>query len=121
MSTQRMGFGPAANENAALGARLKKAREYVGLKQDQVAEHLAIPRTGVSEIESGKRGVSAIELQKLARLYRRPVAWFTDDETDGAVPPDVVHLARTAGDLSVNDRQELQRFAEFLRAKSTAS
>ena len=117
MSTQpQMGFAGPEDEGRVLGARLKEAREYIGLKQEQVAGHLGIPRTAVSDIEKGKRNVSALELKKLARLYQRPVQHFTGDEP--AAPPDLAFLARTASSLSTSDRQELQRFAEFLQAKS---
>jgi transcriptional regulator with XRE-family HTH domain len=117
MNTQpQLGFVGPNDEGQVLGAKLKEAREYIGLKQEQVAQHLGIPRTGVSEIEKGKRNVSALELKKLAHLYQRPVQYFTgDDET---VPADVAFLARTASELSNTDRQELQRFAEFLQAKA---
>ena len=116
MSAQPLGFAGPTDEGRALGAKLKEAREYIGLKQEQVATHLGIPRTGVSEIEKGKRTVSAIELKKLVHLYQRPVQFFTGD--DPAVPADVAFLARMATALSDRDRQELQRFAEFLQAKS---
>lgn len=98
-------------------ARLKEAREYVGASQDQVGKVLNVPRSAVSEMESGKRNISAIELQKLAKLFQRPVSWFTDDVIEGA-PADVEFLARTAAELSDNDRSELQKFAEFLKSKS---
>lgn len=119
MNTQpQMGFAGPEDEAQVLGAKLKEAREYIGLKQEQVAQHLGIPRTGVSEIEKGKRNVSALELKKLAHLYQRPVQYFTGDELP--VPADVAFLARTASALSNADRRELQRFAEFLQTKSKA-
>ena len=31
-----------------LGARLREAREYLGLSQDEVAKYLSIPRTALS-------------------------------------------------------------------------
>jgi transcriptional regulator with XRE-family HTH domain len=118
MTAERVGFAVTEDEGLILGAKLREAREYVGLKQEQVAQHMELARTAVSEIENGRRGVSAIELKKLARLYQRPVAWFTGEEPGAAVPADVAFLARTASALSDNDRQELQRFAEFLRSRS---
>lgn len=112
-------FSPGDSEanKSKLIARLKEAREYVGVSQDRVAAYLGIPRSAISEIESGKRNISAIELQKLSKLYQRPVSWFTDDIVQG-VPEDVEFLARMASELSDNDRSELQRFAEFLKSKS---
>lgn len=112
----QMGFAGPEDESQILGSKLKEAREYIGFKQEQVAKHLGIPRTGVSEIEKGKRNVSALELKKLAHLYQCSVQYFTGDEP--AVPADVAFLARTASALSNTDRQELQRFAEFLQAKA---
>lgn len=116
MSGHRMGFAGPDDESQVLGAKLREAREYIGLRQDQVAAHLGIPRTAVSEIEKGKRSVSALELKKLAHLYQRSVQYFTGDEP--AVPADIAFLARTASSLSNTDRKELQRFAEFLQSKS---
>ena len=119
MNTQpQLSFAGPEDEGQILGAKLKEAREYIGLKQIQVAQHLGIPRTGVSEIESGKRNVNALELKKLAHLYQRSVQFFTGDEP--AVSADVAFLARTASVLSNTDRLELQRFAEFLQTKSKA-
>ena len=118
MTVERLAFAGGGDESRMLGAKLREAREYVGLKQEQVAQHMDLPRTAISEIENGRRGVGAIELKKFARLYQRTVAWFTGEELETAVPADVAFLARTASSLSDNDRQELQRFAEFLRSKS---
>lgn len=99
------------------GRRLKEAREYLELSQDEVARELNVPRTAISLMESGQRKVEALELQKLARLYERPVGYFTGEITLD-VPKEVQHLARTAKELSAADRKELTRFAEYLKAKS---
>ncbi len=112
-----MGFAGPENEKERLQRKLKEAREYLGMSQAKVAEFLQIQRSAVSEIESGKRAISALELRQLARLYQKPTSWFTDEVVEG-VPADVEFLARTATELSQTDRGELQKFAEFLKAKS---
>ena len=102
-----------------LGARLREAREYLGLSQDEVAKYLSIPRTALSHIESGQRRIDALELKKLAQLYKRPVVYFTgESQADAGMPEDVAHLARAAAGLSEGDRRELSRFAEYLRARA---
>jgi transcriptional regulator with XRE-family HTH domain len=102
-----------------LGTRLREAREYVGLSQDEVARYLSIPRTALSHIETGQRRVDALELKKLAQLYKRPVGYFTGEESMGeALPDEVAYLARAASGLSSRDREELKRFAEYLRARA---
>lgn len=102
------------NEQAALGARLKESREYIGLLQEDVATALGIPRTSVHALEAGKRKVTGLELRRLARLYRRPVGWLLGEEDvdlNAAEP-----LFRAAAALSESDREQVLRFAEFLAA-----
>lgn len=102
-----------------LGARLREAREYLGLSQDEVAKYLSIPRTALSHVESGQRRIDALELKKLAQLYKRPVVYFTgESQSDTGMPEDVAHLARAAAGLSEGDRRELSRFAEYLRSRA---
>lgn len=113
---------PSNNESVdrqKLGARLREAREYLGLSQDEVAKYLSIPRTALSHIESGQRRIDALELKKLAQLYKRPVVYFTgESQADAGMSEDVAHLARAAAGLSEGDRRELSRFAEYLRARA---
>jgi transcriptional regulator with XRE-family HTH domain len=109
-------------ERRRLGERLREARKYLGLKQEEVATYLKIPRTALTDIENGQRRVDTIELTRLAKLYRQPVGYFTgEDEATASVPVDVAHLARQVADLSPQDRDELGRFAEYLRARSRAA
>lgn len=106
-------------ERKRLGDRLREARKYLGLKQDEVAHYLKIPRTALTDIENGQRRVEAIELTHLARLYRQSVGYFTgEDEASASLPADVAHLARRVADLSAPDRAELGRFAEYLRTRT---
>ncbi|MBB4095667.1 helix-turn-helix domain-containing protein [Brucella pecoris] len=107
-------------ERKRLGERLREARKYLGLKQDEVAQYLKIPRTALTDIENGQRKVEAIELSRLAKLYRQPVGFFTgDDKGTSDLPADVAHLARRAADLSTQDRAELGKFAEYLRSRAS--
>jgi transcriptional regulator with XRE-family HTH domain len=102
------------NEQAALGARLKESREYIGLLQEDVATALGIPRTSVHALEAGKRKVTGLELRRLARLYRRPVGWLLGEEDVDL--NDAEPLFRAAAALSESDREQVLRFAEFLAA-----
>lgn len=108
----------AEEERAALGARLSRVRRYLGLSQLEVAGHLKIPRSALSHIENGRRGLDALELKRLADLYRYPASYFTGEpkpteDLGEALEP----LLQTAADLSRHDREELRRFAEYLRAR----
>lgn len=122
MNEEPAGFAaPGADpDRQTLGESLRQAREYVGLKQEDVARHLSIPRSALSHIEAGQRKVDALELTRMARLYQRPVSWFTGEDAAGAgeLPEEVAHVARAAAKLSSQDRQELARFADFLKSRA---
>jgi transcriptional regulator with XRE-family HTH domain len=49
-----------------LGSRLRRIRESRGYTQEEIAELLGIPRSGVVQIESGNRSVDSLELMKLS-------------------------------------------------------
>jgi Zn-dependent peptidase ImmA (M78 family)/transcriptional regulator with XRE-family HTH domain len=76
-----------------LGRRLREARARLELTQGEVALRLSIPRQAVSEIENGRRAVSATELFAFSRLY--------------AIPPD---------DLLGETEPHLEEELMFLRA-----
>ena len=122
MPKARVALPPPSPESdrQTLGDRLRIAREYVGLKQEEVAQHLNIPRSALSNIEAGQRKVEALELSRLAKLYQRPHSWFTGDDvvTEDEFPAEIAHVARAAAKLSSQDRQELARFADFLRSRA---
>lgn len=102
-----------STEQSEIAARLKEAREYLGLSQQEVSDATGISRTGISQLEAANRRVAAQELKALAKLYQRPVAYFTGEET-AEFPEEINMLARQASALSDKDRSELMRFAEFL-------
>src|SRR5579859_3405963 len=102
-------------DRRTLGERLREAREYLGFSQEEVAVFLSISRSALSLIETGQRKVDALELKKLAGLYKHPVGYFTGEETEEiSFGADVKHLARKVSELSPDDRKELVRFADFL-------
>lgn len=121
MNDQPAGFVSSPDlDRKALGERLRIAREYVGLKQEDVARHLSIPRSALSHIEAGQRKVEALELSRMAKLYQRPQSWFTGEDAspEADLPDGVAHVARAAASLSPQDQQELSRFADFLKSRA---
>lgn len=104
---------------AILSERLKEAREYRGLSQEEVARHLSVPRSAVSLIESGSRRVTAAELSRLAKLYQTTMESLAGHDREASEPESVRLLARAASELSARDRDEVLRFAQFLRSRKT--
>lgn len=99
-----------------LAERLRGAREYLGLSQDEVAVALQLSRPSVTLMESGGRKIEATELDKLARLYRVSVDFLlSGNEPEDTKPKQFAFLARAVKGLSDSDVQEVARFAEFLK------
>lgn len=111
------------DDRKQLGRRLRDAREYLGLSQDEAAKAVGLTRSAISLIESGQRRVDAIELCRFAELYQRPMSDLagTVEISAPALSPTLAHLVRTAQKLTDGDRAELVRFAEFLATKLPSS
>ena len=56
--------------------RLKQARKEAGMSQREVCAKMGKSTSFVSKCELGERRIDYVELQKLARIYRKPVAFF---------------------------------------------
>lgn len=114
---------PAAKdpEQSQLGEKLKKMREYLGFSQQYVSDRTGIPRTAISDAERGARKVDSLELKKLAQLYRIPIGYLLDEDIEASASDyAVTALARALGPLTEGDREQVLRFAEFLRFAKAA-
>lgn len=106
------------DEETRLAERLREGREYLGLSQELVADHLGIPRASVSAFETGRRKVSSLELKRLAALYKCSVASLLGEDesaSESAQDPAFRALFRAARGLSDQDKEQVVRFAQFLR------
>lgn len=105
------------NTRTELGIRLRDAREYIGLSQEQVAQALGLRRPAISDIELGNRKVEATELSSLAKLYSCSVDTLLSGDEASISPHSVEYLARETQGLSEQDMTELVKFASYLKRK----
>ena len=56
--------------------RLREARLKAGLTQVQVAKALGRPQSYVTKCELGERRIDPIDLQRFAKVYRKPLSYF---------------------------------------------
>ncbi|MDE2747124.1 MAG: helix-turn-helix transcriptional regulator [Chloroflexota bacterium] len=102
-------------QRQAISSRLRLSREMAGLTQGQVARSLGWHRPTVSELEAGRRRVSAEELGTLAKLYGVSVAWVVGEEDDSSsLAADRVKLA--ARELSKLREEDLDRVLQLIQA-----
>jgi transcriptional regulator with XRE-family HTH domain len=119
MAWLREGKVSADDERINLATRLKQARDYLGLSQDEVAQRAGLKRAAISLIESGQRRVEALELKKLAKIYGRTLNELTGEEGNDPTQSELVdHLARKAEKLSEKSQEELLNFAKYLESRA---
>ena len=63
-----MATSPYDPRHEELVHRISEERKAQGITQEAMAEHLGLPQSVISRLESGQRKVSAIELRDLADL-----------------------------------------------------
>jgi transcriptional regulator with XRE-family HTH domain len=96
--------------------RLREARELAGLSQGQVAARLGLHRPTISEIEAGRRKVSAHEISQFAELYGVSVDWLvTGKAADGAADAKLLIAARELSKMSEKDLDRLFNMLKMLR------
>ena len=96
--------------------RLQAARKQAGLTQGQVAVLLGLQRPTISEIEAGRRKVTAEELTVFSDAYGVSVAWLTSQD-DHALNPAVELAAR---ELSKLKKEDLDTVLNLLKTLRTA-
>lgn len=95
--------------------RLRIAREMAGLSQGQVAKILGLKRPSVSEIEAGRRKVSAEELAKLSEIYAVDISWLIASEQEED-DENKIRLELAARELSKLKPEDVNRLLKLLSA-----
>ena len=93
------------------GEKLRAAREFLGLTQDQVASTLNLTRNIIVNIENNKRSIKADELYKFSKLYGVTMEEIVSDETKIDINDQV--FARGFNNLSEKDKQEIINLIKF--------
>ena len=98
-----------------IAERLKDARVLAGLSQAQAADKLGLQRPAISEIESGRRKVSADELIQFANLYKVDTSYLLHEETDN----NLKFAARELSKLSEEDRAKVLEILKMFPKKNS--
>ena len=107
-----------ASGRQAIASRLRLARENAGLTQGQVAKKVGWHRPTLSEVEAGRRRVSADEVSNLAHLYGVSINWLLGEEQEADSASARARLAaRELGKLTDDD---LDRLLELIQSLKTS-
>lgn len=101
-----------------IATRLRVAREEAGLSQGQVAKKLNMHRPTVSEIEAGRRNVSAEELAEFARLYEVETWWLSCSDPEEGHDTNMARYqlaARKLSNMAPDDFESLMKLLSSIR------
>jgi len=100
-----------------IGERIRKLRTSRELSQEQLGREMGVPTNTISRWETTTYRPDVEALDRLARFFGVSILeFFPDRET--AQDERLVALLRSAKDLHNEDLEELQRYAEFRRARN---
>jgi len=107
------------SKKATIASRLALARKQAGLSQGQVAKLLDLHRPSISELEAGRRNVTAIEIGQLAKIYGVSADWLACTKTEESDQMrDRIELA--ARELAKLKRNDLEKVLNLLSALKEA-
>lgn len=97
-----------------IGERLRIAREFLNLTQEQVAKTLNLTRDIILRIEGGKRSIKPDELLKFSKLYGVSMEEIVSEQRpiDITVPM----FARNFDNLSEKDKKEIISLIKFKKS-----
>ncbi len=100
-----------------IGKRVSAARRERDLTQEELAKILGIPRTAVTQLEAGRRDLSAIELQRLAYALNLSIDTLltASYETDAVKEPEGAYTLTTAHEQATDRISEPIFYQEKFR------
>src|SRR5437773_9776903 len=99
---------------AAIGDRLRWAREQAGLTQTQIARLLNYHRPTISQIEAGQRVVRPDEIARFAALYGVQETWIIRGDTGIAENQDA-RIDIAARELSKLRKEDLDAILKVIK------
>jgi transcriptional regulator with XRE-family HTH domain len=111
-----------SDQKSSLANRLREARELAGLSQSQVAKMLDLHRPAISEIEAGRRDVSASELARFAEIYGVSTEWLLGKALEGArEDQQLLMAARELSKIGEDDFNRLMKVIRILRKSNSTT
>ena len=99
-----------------LARRLRTYRNFKHLTQKDVAVHLNVPHSAISDIENGKRDVTVGELRILSSLYGRSVEEIMSGKKYDYY--NIANIARLLTELPDDDLKEVMFMIEYKRRRN---
>lgn len=108
----------ASEDSRTMAERLREARVASGLSQGQVAKKLDLHRPTVTEIEAGRRKVSAQEIERFSLLYAVSVEWLISGSSMDDADERLLMAARELSRMKDADIDRLMDMLKMLRKRT---
>lgn len=99
-----------------LAKRLRSYRNFKHLTQKDVATHLDVPHSAISDIENGKRDITVGELKIFSNLYGRSVEEIMSGKKYDYY--NIANIARLLTELPDTDLKEVMFIIEYKRKRN---
>ena len=99
-----------------LAKRLRSYRNFKHLTQKDVAAHLNVPHSAISDIENGKRDITVSELKVFSNLYGRSVEEIMSGKKYDYY--NIANIARLLTELPDDDLKEIMFIIEYKRKRN---
>jgi len=101
-----------------IASRLKMARKMAGLSQTQIAKIIGLKRPAISEIEAGRRNVSAEEIAIFAETYDVDISWLLNMKSSNKDDTQAKYelAAREINKLKPEDAERLLNLLSALKS-----
>ena len=104
------------NIDTELAKRLRSYRNFKHLTQKDVAAHLNVPHSAISDIENGKRDITVSELKVFSNLYGRSVEEIMSGKKYDYY--NIANIARLLTELPDDDLKEIMFIIEYKRKRN---
>lgn len=105
-----------------IGKKIQKAREELGLSQEELACRLGYTQAALSNYELGKRRLYLANIEQIARELNKPLSYFLDDSAvrapaEQGEPQDetIVEIIRLLSGLPAEERKYLLEYIQWRR------
>jgi transcriptional regulator with XRE-family HTH domain len=105
-----------------IGKKIQKAREELGLSQDELASRLGYTQAALSNYELGKRRLYLANIEQIARELNKPLSYFLEEpavatHAEQEVPPDetISGVIQLLSELPPEERKYLLEYIKWRR------
>ena len=100
---------------SAIGARIRKRRELLGLSREELAEQLGVTAKFIGDIEYGEKGVSMKNLYRLKQILGVGADFLLEGAEDGISEEKEIKMLQEMGSLSVCSARQLGVMEQIAR------